>query len=71
MKVSVVLGFVLIVAGSYFLFTGGGFTTRRDVIDVGGLTVTAAEEHPLDPWISTVVLIAGVALVAGGLRRKT
>jgi hypothetical protein len=70
MKITVVLGVVLIAAGAFLVFRGGSFTSRRDVLDVGGLTVTAEEKRPISPWIGAVVLIGGVALVMVGARRK-
>ena len=70
MKIPVVLGVVLIAAGAFLVFRGGSFTSRRDVLDVGGLTVTAEEKRPISPWIGAVVLIGGVALVIVGARRK-
>ena len=70
MKITVVLGVVLIAAGAFLVFRGGSFTSRRDVLDVGGLTVTAEEKRPISPWIGAVVLIGGVALVIVGARRK-
>lgn len=60
---------VLIVVGAFLLF-GGSFTTRRNVLDVGGLTVTAEEQHPVRPWIAGVVLLAGLAMVVTEVRRK-
>ena len=70
MKITAILGVVLIAAGAFLVFRGASFTSRRDVLDVGGLTVTAEEERPISPWIGAVVLIGGVALVIVGARRK-
>ena len=70
MKVTTLLGIALIAAGAFLVFRGASFTSRRDVLDVGGLTVTAEEERPISPWIGAVVLIGGVALVIVGARRK-
>lgn len=59
----------LIIVGAFLLF-GGSFTTRRNVMDVGGMTVTAEEQHPVRPWIAGVVLLAGLVLVVTEVRRK-
>jgi len=69
MRILTVVGAVLIIAGT-FLFFGGGFTSRRNVLDVGGLTVTAEEQHSVRPWIAGVVVLAGLALVVVDVRRK-
>lgn len=70
MKVATIAGIVLILAGGYFLFAGGSITTRREVVDVGPLKVSAEEQHPIRPWAAGLALLGGVALVVVGVRRK-
>ena len=70
MKVATIVGIVLILAGGYFLFTGGSITTRRDVVNVGPLKVSAEEQHPIRPWAAGLALLGGVALVIAGVRHK-
>jgi uncharacterized membrane protein len=65
-----VVGIALIIAGSFLIFTGASVTSREDVLEVGGLTVTAEERRPISPWIGAVVLIGGIALVINGVRRR-
>jgi hypothetical protein len=64
------LGIALIIAGSFLVFRGGSFTSRENVLEVGGLTVSAEERRPISPWIGAVVLIGGIALVINGVRRR-
>lgn len=66
----VLIGAVLIIGGGYVLFTGGYITSRKQVVDFGGLQVTATERNRVEPWIAGLALIAGTALVIGGLTRK-
>jgi len=70
MRISVVAGIVLLLAGGFFLWQGGSLTTRRDVLKVGDLKVTATEEHPIQPWVAGLAVAAGVVLVVAGARRK-
>ena len=70
MKITTILGIALVVGGAFLLFRGASFTSRRDVLDVGGLTVSAEERRPISPWIGAAVLLGGVALVLQGVRRK-
>jgi hypothetical protein len=70
MKGITLLGIILIAAGAFLLFRGASLTSRRDVLDVGGVTVTAEETRPINPWIGVVVLLGGVALVLQGARRS-
>lgn len=70
MRISTIAGIALIVAGAFVLLFGGSFTSRRDVLDVGGLTVTAEERRPISPWIGGIAVLAGVGLILTGARRK-
>ena len=69
-KVATLLGVVLIAAGAFLLFRGASFTSRREVLDVGVLSVSAEEKRPVSPWIGAIVLIGGVVLVLQGVRRR-
>ena len=70
MRTSTLAGIALIIAGAFVLLNGGSFTSRRDVLDVGGLKVTAEEQHPIRPWVAGLAVLAGVGLVVTGVRRK-
>ncbi|MDP1859917.1 MAG: hypothetical protein Q8K82_14685 [Gemmatimonadaceae bacterium] len=70
MRPSTIAGIALIVLGAFLFFRGGSFTSRRNVLDVGGLKVSAEEQRPIQPWVAGLAVIAGVALVATGVRRK-
>lgn len=69
MRIPLLAGVALIIVGA-FLFFGGSFTSSRDVLSVGDLTVTADESHSVQPWIAGLVLLAGVALVVVEVGRK-
>jgi hypothetical protein len=69
MRSSVILGIALIVVGAAVYFRGG-FTTKREVLKVGDLSVSAEERNPIAPWAAGIAVVAGIALVATGARRK-
>jgi len=69
MRLSVILGIALIVVGAAVWFRGG-FTTKREVLKVGDLSVSAEERSPIAPWAAGLAVVAGIALVATGARRK-
>jgi drug/metabolite transporter (DMT)-like permease len=69
MRPSVILGIALIVVGAAVYFRGG-FTTKREVLKVGDLSVSAEERNPIAPWAAGLAVVAGIALVATGARRK-
>lgn len=70
LSLPVILGIALIVIGAYVLVEGGYVTSRREVIDIGGLKISAEERHPIRPWVAGIALVAGTALVASVLVRK-
>ena len=70
MKPMSIAGIVLILLGAFLLFQGGTFTSRRNVLEVAGLSVTAEEQRPISPWIGAAVVALGVGFVVAGARRK-
>jgi hypothetical protein len=69
MRPIILAGIVLLCLGVFFLIRGGTFTTRRDVLKVGDVKVTADEQQSIPPWAGWVVVAAGVGCVVAGARR--
>lgn len=67
MRASVWLGIALIIAG-VAVFLRGGFTKKEEVLDVGPLEVTHTERQRIPPWVAGIAVVAGVVIVASGLR---
>jgi len=63
-------GLVLIVAGVLVLLLGGNFTTKRDVLQVGDLKVTASEQRTIPVWAGALSIVAGVVLLVTGSKRR-
>ena len=70
MRQSVMLGIALIVVGAVVYLRGGSFTTKREVLKVGDVSVSAEERRSIAPWAAGLVVLAGIALVTTGARRK-
>ena len=70
MRASVWAGIALILVGAA-LFFRGGFTRKEEVVDIGPLEVSTSERQEIPPWISGLVVVAGVLLVATGARSKS
>ena len=71
MRASTLIGIALIVIGGFLFVRGGSVTTRRDVVEVGDLKISADERHPIEPWAAGAAILGGVVLVFSGLRRKS
>jgi drug/metabolite transporter (DMT)-like permease len=70
MRPSMWAGIALIIAGAA-LFFRGGFTKKEEVLDIGPLEVSTSERQEVPPWISGLVVVAGVLLVATGSRSRS
>lgn len=70
-SVMIIAGIVLLCGGAFLLARGGTFTSRRDVLKVGDVSVTSKEERPVPRWVGVVVVVAGAALVVAGARRSS
>lgn len=65
-----IVGVVLLAGGGYVLLEGGHVTTRRQVLNVGGVEISAEQRHPIEPWAAGAALVVGTVLVGVGLTRK-
>jgi hypothetical protein len=73
MKPATIIGILLIVLGIVGYATGGlSFTHEKKVVDAGPLQISHKTQDtlPLSPILSTVSLIAGIALVVVGSKAK-
>lgn len=70
MRPTSIAGTVLIVVSLVVLISGGSFTSKRDVLKVGDLKLTADEQHIIPPWAAGLGLAAGVVLLFSGTRRR-
>ncbi|MBK6485683.1 MAG: hypothetical protein IPF98_02190 [Gemmatimonadetes bacterium] len=71
MRLSLIAGVLLIIAGAFVLYNGGSFTTQKEVLKLGELKLTAEEEHPIAPWVAGAAIVAGLALVVTGARKNS
>ncbi|NUO64706.1 MAG: DUF3185 domain-containing protein [Gemmatimonadaceae bacterium] len=68
-----ILGIILIVLGIIGLVWGGiTYTRHRDTVSVGPIsaTVQQRETFPISPVAGGVALVAGIALLFAGGRRR-
>lgn len=68
-----IIGIILIALGLVALATGGlSWTQREKVVDIGPIEATAERQKslPLSPVFGGAALIAGIALVVIGARKR-
>lgn len=71
MRQYLIAGLVVIGLGAFLLLRGGSFTTRSDVVKIGDMKITANERQSIPPWTGGVVIVAGVALLVAGARKRS
>jgi hypothetical protein len=69
MRQLMIVGLVILGLGAFVLIRGGSFTTRRDVLKVGDVKVTAPERQTIPPWVGGAALVVGGALIVAGMRK--
>jgi drug/metabolite transporter (DMT)-like permease len=65
-----IAGIILILFGAFVLVRGGSFTTKRDVLRVGDVKVTADEQQTIPGWAGVLGIVAGFVLVVAGSTGK-
>ncbi|HZI26645.1 MAG TPA: hypothetical protein VFD64_00730 [Gemmatimonadaceae bacterium] len=68
MRALVMLGTALIVIGGTVFLRG--LSAPRTIVKVGDVSVSAEERSPTAPWLIGLSILAGIALVTTGTRRK-
>jgi uncharacterized membrane protein YidH (DUF202 family) len=74
MRLGTLVGLILIILGVVGLAAGGfSYTKREKVLDIGPIHATADEKHSvaIPPVLGTIAIVAGVALVALTVRRRS
>ena len=65
------IGIVLLAVGAYLTFAGGRYTSREDVLKVGDVVKVEADTKKAIPtWVGGVAIVAGVVLIAAGMKRR-
>ena len=70
MRPFIVAGIVLLGLGAFLLVRGGTFTSRKDVLKVGDVKITANERQSIPPWVGGVELLVGAGLLVAGVRQR-
>lgn len=74
LRISTILGLLLVVAGAFSLVVGGvPYSEKEQVVDMGPIQASTEVERKLEipPLIGGLVLAAGAGFVVFGVTRKT
>lgn len=71
MRPLILVGIVVFGLGAFVLLRGASFTSKRDVLQVGDVKITADQEESVPPWLGGVAMVAGVVLIVAGARKPS
>jgi membrane protein DedA with SNARE-associated domain len=70
MRPLVLIGIIVAIVGGILLYNGGNFTTRKSLVEIGDVKITAPDEHAIPKWAAGIAILAGVGLVVVGSQRR-
>ena len=65
------LGIVLVVLGAFIVFRGLTYSSREEVLKIGDVKASVESKKAVPTWAGGVAIVAGIALLAAGMRRRT
>jgi hypothetical protein len=65
------VGILLLAVGAFIVFRGMTYKSKDEVLRVGDLKASVEEERAVPTWVGGVAIVAGIALLAAGMKRRT
>ena len=70
MRPQALIGIVLIVLGAFIVFRGLSYSDRDEVLKVGDIKASVESKKAVPTWAGGLAIVAGVVLVAAGMKRR-
>jgi hypothetical protein len=70
MRPLALVGVLLLVLGAFVLFRGLSYKSKDEVLRVGDLKASVEQERAVPAWAGGVAIVAGIALIAAGMKRR-
>jgi uncharacterized membrane protein len=70
MRPLTLVGILLLALGAFILFRGMSYKSKDEVLKVGDLKASVTEKHAVPAWAGGLAIVAGVVLIAGGMKRR-
>jgi hypothetical protein len=71
MRPLALLGILLLAVGAFIVFRGATYKSRDEVLRVGELKASVEEKRAVPTWVGGAAIVAGVVLLAAGMKRRT
>jgi uncharacterized membrane protein len=65
-----IVGLLLLLLGAFILFRGASYKSKDEVLKVGDLKASVTQKHAVPTWVGGVAIVAGIVLIAGGMKRR-
>jgi hypothetical protein len=70
MRPQALIGVVLLVLGAFVIFRGVSYSDRDEVLNVGGVEASVESKKAVPTWAGGVAIVAGLVLLASGMKRR-
>jgi hypothetical protein len=70
MRPLALIGIIVLVLGAFVLFRGLNYKSKDEVLRVGDLKASVEQERAVPAWAGGVAIVAGIALIAAGMKRR-
>jgi len=70
MRPQALIGVVLLVLGAFVVFRGMSYSDRDEVLRVGDVKASVESKKAVPTWAGGLAIVAGIALLATGMKRK-
>jgi hypothetical protein len=70
MRPQALIGVVLLVLGAFVIFRGVSYSDRDEVLNVGGVKASVESKKAVPTWAGGIAIVAGLVLLASGMKRR-
>jgi hypothetical protein len=70
MRPQALVGIILLVIGAFILFRGMTYKSKDEVLKLGDLKASVEQTRAVPTWAGGIALVAGIVLLAGGMKRR-
>jgi UDP-N-acetylmuramyl pentapeptide phosphotransferase/UDP-N-acetylglucosamine-1-phosphate transferase len=70
MRPQALIGIVLLVLGAFVVFRGMSYSSRDEVLKVGDVKASVESKKAVPTWAGGLAIVAGIALIATGMKRR-
>jgi uncharacterized membrane protein (DUF441 family) len=70
MRPQALIGIVLLVLGAFIVFRGMSYSDRDEVLRVGDVKASVESKKAVPTWAGGLAIVAGIALLVTGMKRK-